>query len=308
MRVVSLLPSLTEIVCALERGDKLVGRSHECDMPRGVRGLPICTRPLLDPAARSRLIDDRVKDLVQNALSLYEVDADRLRSLEPDVVLTQDHCEVCAASTADVERALADWTGKRPALISVAPSDLRGVFDSVRTIGRALGAERRARDLIRAWTGRITDIGEQSAAVGRRPRVACIEWLDPLMSAGNWIPEMVRIAGGEPLFGESGAHSPWLEWEVLREADPDVLVVFPCGFEIPRIRSEIGALTSLPGFAELRCVRDDRAFLADGNAFFNRPGPRLIESLEILADIVHPTTFDFGHAGGGYEALETRAP
>ena len=302
MRVVSLLPSLTEIVCALERGHLLVGRSHECDEPRGVRGLPILTAPGMDPAARSAEIDGSVRGLIEQGLSLYEVDAERLRSLEPDLVLTQDQCAVCAASTADVERALAEWTGKRPALVSVSPTTLDAVFESVRTVARALGATPRANALVGSWTDRITGIGE-AAAPGPDPRVACIEWLDPLMSAGNWIPEMIRIAGGLPLFGRTGEHSPWTSLEAFADADPDRIVIFPCGFDLARTRAEIGALTARPEFAGLRAVREGHAFLVDGNAYFNRPGPRLVESLEILAEILHPDRFDFGHRGAGYEPL-----
>ncbi len=302
MRVISLLPSLTEIVCALERGDTLVGRSHECDYPRGVRRLPVCTAPSLDPNASSRGIDDRVKDLVSNALSIYEVDAEMLRRLEPDLILTQDHCEVCAASVADVERALAAWTGKRPALVSVAPASLSEIFRSVRVVGQALAAEKRADGLIQAWTDRITEIGE-AVGVSERPGVACIEWIEPLMSAGNWIPELVRIAGGRPMFGTTGSHSPWIEWEQLREADPEVLVLFPCGFDIARTRRELYPLSSLPGFEQLRAVREGRAFVADGNALFNRPGPRIVESLEVLAELIHPDRFAFGHREIHYQAL-----
>ncbi len=301
MRVVSLLPSLTEIVCALERGSTLVGRSHECDHPRGVHALPVCTSPSLDPGASSRSIDDRVKELVRNGLSIYHVDPELLRQLEPDLVLTQDHCEVCAASLDDVERALAEWTGRRPSVVSIGPATLGEVWDSVRTVASALGAERRAETLLAGWADRITEIGE-AAGRGPRPRVACLEWIDPLMSAGNWIPEMVRIAGGEPLLGTAGTDSPWIDWSELREADPDVLVLFPCGFDMERTRRELGAIDS-GRFGELRAVREGRAWIANGNALFNRPGPRLVESLEVLAEVIRADRFTFGHRETYYQAL-----
>jgi iron complex transport system substrate-binding protein len=299
LRIASLLPSATEIVYALGAGPALVARSHECDFPPGVERLPVCTSARLADGT-SREIDDRVKDLVDRGLSIYEVDAEQLRALAPSVVLTQDQCEVCAASVSDVEHALASWTGTRPRLVSLAPRTLGDVLGDVVRVGAALGLEARARACASGWTDRITAIGERSGALPR-PRVACIEWTDPPMAAGNWVPELVALAGGEPLLATAGSHSPWLEWDALREADPDVIVLMPCGFDLARTRRELAPLAARPGWSGLRAVRAGRVHGTDGNAFFSRPGPRLVESLEILAEILHPEVFDFGHRGRAHE-------
>ena len=300
-RVVSLLPSLTEIVCALGLQERLVGRSHECDHPPGIKRLPVLTRPKLDPEKSSREIDDDVVRLVREGLSVYRVEAERLRDLRPDVILTQDHCEVCAASLRDVEAAVCDWAGGRPRLVSLSPSSLGDVWGDFQRVSDALGVPDRGRALVRELTDRVTAVGEATGGLPDPPSVACIEWIDPLMAAGNWMPELVHLAGGRNLFGATGQHSPRLEWEALRAADPDLLLVLPCGFDLPRTREEMAPLARRPDWRELSAVRSGRVFLTDGNRYFNRPGPRLVESLEILAEILHPARFDFGHAGEAYE-------
>lgn len=291
MRVASLLPSLTEIACALGAQNELVARSHECDHPRGLEGLPILTHPKFEPEGTSSGIDDRVKELVSRGLSVYEVDAEALREAAPDVILTQDQCDVCAASLGDVERALESWLGTRPHIVSTAPGTLAEVWAQIPAVASALGREERGAELLASLTDRVTGIGERCGDASPKPRVACIEWLDPLMSAGNWMPELVSLAGGENLFGTAGEHSPWMAWEELRKADPDLLVVLPCGFDIARTRDEWGVLEALPGWSELGAVRTGRVFVADGNQYFNRSGPRLIDSLEILAGAFHPDRF-----------------
>lgn len=303
-RVVSLLPSTTEISCALGFREALVGRSHECDHPEGVAALPVLTEPKLDARAPSAAIDERVKQLVREGLSVYRVDAARLRELAPDVVLTQTHCEVCAASLSDVEAALREWTGARPRLVALEPATLGDVWDDLGRVAEALGAPERGRALAVGLCERLSQLGERAAQASRRPRVACIEWIDPLMAAGNWMPELVALAHAEPLFGAPGAHSPWLDWQELVRADPDAIAILPCGFDLARTRAELGPLRARPGFASLRAVRAGRVFLADGNAYFNRPGPRLVESLEILCEMLHPDRFAPHHRGAGWESLD----
>lgn len=300
-RVVSLLPSLTETVCALGLRDRLVGRSHECDHPPEVLALPVLTSPKLDVTGGSREIDDRVRALVERGLSVYEVDAEKLRELRPDVVLTQDHCAVCAASLADVEEALRSFSGASPRVVSVAPRSLGEVFDAFRTVAAALGVPERGDALVQRASERLGEIGERTGHLAPRPRAACIEWIEPLMVAGNWVPELVRVAGGEPLLARAGEPSSAIDPAALIAADPDVVVLMPCGFDIPRTRGELPRLEGLPGWRELRAVRQGHVYVVDGNAYFNRPGPRLATSVEILAEVFHPERLDFGHAGLGYE-------
>jgi iron complex transport system substrate-binding protein len=268
-----------------------------------VRRLPVCTEPKLPLEGDSRAIDDRVRDLVERGLSVYRVDASRLRELAPDLILTQDACEVCAASTKDVEEAVCAWTGASPRVVSVAPSTLGDVVGDVARVAAALGVPERGRALAGSMTERFAEIGERAAGRGARPRVGLIEWIDPLMSAGNWMPELVFLAGGTPLLGEAGAHSPWMAWEELRALEPEAIVILPCGFDIARSRRETPRLEALPGWADTPAARAGRVFVADGHRYFNRPGPRLVDSLEILAEILHPEAFAFGHRGDGYEPL-----
>lgn len=302
-RIVSLLPSLTETVCALGLRDALVGRSHECDFPAGVETLPALTEPKLDAEAPGRVIDSRVRELVERGLSVYRVDAERLRALRPDVILTQDHCEVCAASLSDVEAALAEWVGGRPRIVSVEPKTVTDVISGFGRLGEALGATKAGHALTARCLMRFEEIAGRTHGVVQRPRVACLEWIDPLMGAGNWMPELVEMAGGVALFGSAGEHSPWIEWAELREADPDVLFFLPCGFDLARTRRELADVVERPEFAEPRAVREGRVFLADGNQYFNRPGPRLVESLEILTEILHPGRFTPRHRGEGWQPL-----
>lgn len=291
-RIVSLLPSATEIVCALGFGDQLVARSHECDFPPHIAGLPALTEAKLDDSAPSGAIDDAVKALVAAGSSVYRVDAERLQRLAPDVIVTQDQCEVCAVSTGDLEQALASLIGNAPRLVSLSPNTLGDVWVTFTDVAAALGAPERGQSLATELANRITEVAERAQAQRTRPTVACIEWLDPLMAAGNWVPELVTLAGGINLLGAPGAHSPWLEAEALAEADPDVIVVMPCGFDLARTRAEFERAAREPAWQALRAVREGRVAIVDGNQYFNRPGPRLVESLEILAEILHPDEFD----------------
>jgi iron complex transport system substrate-binding protein len=285
MNVVTLLPSATEIVCALGHEASLVGRSHECDFPPSVKRLPVLTSARL-PHGSSGEIDRAVKALLEKALSVYDVDADRLAALKPDVVVTQSMCEVCAVSEEDVVHALGQLSGVAPRIVSLAPQRLDDIWQDLSRVADALGATEKAATLVKELRARIDNV---VARVGTRPRprVACIEWLDPPMGAGNWVPELVALAGGENLFGEVGAHAGWITWDDVHAARPDVVFVMPCGFDIARTRAESHLLPRFPGA---------RVFLVDGNQYFNRPGPRLVDSLELLAEALWG--LDFGRAGG----------
>jgi iron complex transport system substrate-binding protein len=302
-RIVSLLPSATEIVCALGLEKELVGRSHECDYPPAVERLPILTAPRFEPAGPSGAIDRRVREIVSAALSVYRVDAERLRSLAPDCIVTQAQCEVCAVSESDVERAVAQWTGTHPEVISLTARDLAGVWRDIERVGAALGVGARAIEVADALRARAERIRERAARAGYRPGVACIEWIDPPMVAGNWMPEMVALAGGRDLFGRPGQHSPAIAFDELCAMNPEVIVIAPCGFTIERSLSDLPRLTREPGWSELAAVSSGRVFVADGNQYFNRPGPRIAESIEILAELIHPSLFRFGHEGGGWLRL-----
>ncbi len=306
LRIVSLLPSATEIVSALGLGAHLVARSHECDWPPQVQALPVCTRPRLALDGSSAEIDRQVSDYAARALSIYELDLDILRAARPTHIVTQDQCEVCAVSLADVEAAVAGDIGSAVEIISLNPMRLGEVWASIRQTGRALGAD--ADDFCRELTGRIARIaagGMGGSSVP--PSVATIEWSDPLMAAGNWLPELVAIAGGHNLFGDSGEHSPRFEFADLQAVEPDILVFMPCGYDLRKTAEEAETLLAEPPWAALPAVRAGRAFAVDGNAYFNRPGPRLVESAEILAEICQPDIYNFGHEGTGWRRLAAAA-
>ena len=302
-RVVSLLASATEIVAALGARGLLVARSHECDFPADVAALPMVTGPKLDTSRPSGAIDRDVKALLERALAIYRVDGERLREVKPDLILTQTQCEVCAVTPADVEAALAAWTGKRPRIVALSPNALADVFTDIMRVAAAIGRPERGAVVIDRMRARMDDIAGRAEALASRPRVAAIEWIDPLMAGGNWMPELIAMAGGLSLFGIAGAHSPWMTLDSLADADPDIVLVLPCGFDIARTRAELPPLAAQPRWRSLRAVRDGRIFLCDGNQYFNRPGPRLADSLEILAEIFHPSVFAFGHEGSGWIRL-----
>ena len=301
--IVTLLASATEIVAALGLLDRLVARSHECDYPPAVRGLPVCTAPKIDVTGSSREIDRQVREVIELGLSVYRVDGEALRQLDPGLIVTQTQCEVCAVSERDLAAAVADWLDGSTQIVSLRPDSLADVWRDIERVAGAAGIANRGDALVARLTGRMAAIASKATALPDRPRVACVEWIDPLMAAGNWMPELVEMAGGINLFGEACRHSPWMTWDDLAAADPDVVVILPCGFDIPRAIAEMPALTDRPGWAGLTAVRSGRVHVADGNQYFNRPGPRLAESLEILAEILHPGAFDFGHRGTGWVRL-----
>ena len=303
MRIVTLLPSATEIVCALGFEAELVGRSHECDFPPSVARLPALTEAKFNPEGTSAEIDQRVKKIVADALSVYRVDAPKLRELRPDVIVTQSQCEVCAVSESDVEAAVAEWLGTRPRIVSLAPYALDDVFTDMQRVADSLGASARGVELVAQLRNRLVAIAGKARDASLRPTVATIEWIDPMMAAGNWMPTLVEMAGGTNLFGTAGEHSPWMKFDDLAAKDPDVILISPCGFNMDRAAKDLPALTNQLKWQQLAAVRNRRVFMADGNQYFNRPGPRIAESLEILAEIVHPELFRFGHEGSGWRRL-----
>ena len=316
-RIVTMIASATEIVCALGMESDLVPRSHECDYPHSVKRLPVCTAPRFDVHGTSLDIDQRVKSLLGEAGSIYQVDAAMLEALAPDVIITQGHCEVCAVSEKDVASALVTMASRRtPLVVSLSPSNLADVWTSIRNVASALGVESRGTEVVQRLQTRVDSIagafgrtdlqsvpagdGGRIANPSYRPAVACLEWTDPLMAAGNWVPELVQLAGGQNLFGSAGKHSPWMTWEQLCAVDPDIIIAMPCGFDLAKTRIEMASLSQRREWRDLKAVRSRQVYITDGNQYFNRPGPRLVESLEILAEVFHPPTFQFGHEGTGW--------
>jgi iron complex transport system substrate-binding protein len=296
LRIASLLPGATEIVAALGAAEELVARSHECDEPACVAGLPAITAAKLDARGSGAAIHGQVSALLEQALSIYRVDAETLRAMRPDVIVTQTQCEVCAVSIGDVERALAGWTGAAPQIVALSPMTLDDIFADIARVAAAIGRTQAGAALIATMRRRMDAIA--GVIAGRpRQRVATLEWLDPPMAGGNWMPELIAMAGGDNLFGEAGQHSPWLDWGALLAADPDVILVLPCGFSLSRALSEMPALAARPGWNQLSAVRANHVYVLDGHRHFNRPGPRLFESLEILAEILHPALFPAAHHG-----------
>jgi iron complex transport system substrate-binding protein len=291
LRIVTLLASGTEIAHALGLGKYQVGRSHECDFPIKVQDLPICTRPGFAIGGSSADIDRQVKATLEAAASLYEVLPGTLDSLQPTHMITQTQCKVCAVSVDDVARALSESLAARPAVVALEPNSLADIWADIRRVAHACGIDADAETLVSSLQRRMHTIAEIAAQAHRRPTVACTEWHEPLMAAGNWVPELVAVTGGENLFGIAGEHSPWMTWEQLVLADPDVLITMPCGFDLSRTRKEMHWLTARLEWHQLRAVRQGRVFLADGNQYLNRPGPRIVESLQILAEILHPELF-----------------
>ena len=299
MRIVSLLASATEMVAALGCLDQLVGRSHECDYPPEVQSLPVVSRVQINVDTSSAEIDAQVKQLAREttrpadpalkALSIYAIDVQQLEALRPDVIFTQTQCEVCAVSERDVMQAVAQLTGLQPRIVSLAPYRLSDVWQDVLRVGQTLNRSGKAEVLISGYKKRLEHLKHIVAQSEMKPRVTVLEWLDPLMAAGNWTPELVDYAGGENVFGEVGAHSPWLSWEELHAADPDVLVLSPCGFTLERTLKDVPILQRHPLWQSLQAVQNGRVYAIDGNQYLNRSGPRLVESAELLARVIWDT-------------------
>ncbi len=299
-KIISLLPAATEIVCALGLEANLVGRSHECDFPETVKQLPVCCEANFPDGLSSAAIDVKVKEILADALSVYSVKREVVKQLAPDVVITQAQCEVCAVSLKEVEEALENYLDKEARIISLQPNSLDDIFNDIKTIADGLNATEAGNNLLEELRERVDIIRHKLKFIENKPTVACIEWLEPLMLSGNWVPDLVSIAGGTSVLTATGKHSPYVEWDDIRLQDPDILVVMPCGFPIHRTLKEIDLLLQLPGFSELKAVKNNRVYIADGNQYFNRPGPRIVDSIEILAEIINPKQFSFGYEGDGW--------
>jgi len=289
-RIVSLIASATEIIHGLGHFDAMVGCSHECDFPAGVADLPRLSRPKVDPGASSADIDRGVRELVRDGLSVYAVDVERLQQLAPDVIVTQDHCEVCAVSLSDVEDALCAIDLPDTEVVSLHPRDMSDVRADMRKVATALGDAPAGERLIAEMDERIGAVAATTAGMDR-PRVALIEWLAPPMVAGGWMPDLARAAGADPIIVTDSKHFETVDWARLAEEDPDVVAVLPCGFGLERTLEEIEDDEIRAGLNRIPAVREGRLLLLDGNAYFNRPGPRLADSTELLAAALRPELF-----------------
>ena len=297
MRIVSLIASATEIVHALGLTRFQVGRSHECDYPSEVLALPVCTSPAIAVDGSSAEIDRLVRQKVDSAISVYDVYGDVLERLAPTHIVTQIHCRVCAVSAEDVERALAGFLTSRPKLVSLNPNSLADIWSDIRHVAAACDVRSTGDDVVSELQVRMQRISDACRASRRRPTVACIEWLEPLMASGNWVPELIEMANAENLFGEAGRHSPGMTWDELVAADPEVLLITPCGFDLERTSREMYWLTNRPEWRRLRAVRSGSVFLIDGNRYMNRPGPSVVESLRMIAEILHPELIETASEG-----------
>jgi iron complex transport system substrate-binding protein len=287
VRIISLLPSATEIICQLGLADRLVGVTHECDSPECVRQLPKVTRSFIPLDASSREIDGMVRERVAGERALYSLDVAAVASLRPDLIVTQALCAVCAVAEGEVSDAVCALP-QRPQVVNLEPTNLAEVLDCLRLVAVAAGCEQRAEEEIAKLNRRVAEVVARSATVEKLPRVVILEWIDPTFSSGHWTPELVRLAGGCEMVGGEGVRSRTLDWNEIVQARPEVLVIACCGFDVERTLEELPILRGFLGWDELPCVASGRVYVVDGSAYFSRPGPRLVDSLEILAHLLHP--------------------
>jgi iron complex transport system substrate-binding protein len=291
MRICSLLPSATEIAFALGLGDEVVGVTHECDYPPEAQTRRVVVRSAIEPVRHtSAEIDRMVGERLGTNQSLYTLNLEGFRAAEPDVVITQDLCEVCALDLNEVARA-AENLPRRPKIVSLAPATLGDVLNDITTVGDAAGRKAAAAALVSDLRRRIEQVREAVARSDRKPRVACIEWTDPIYPAGHWVPEMAELAGGTDGLGNKGAPAERVAWETIRAYAPEVIILMPCGFGVERAAEEASSLVGHDGWSDLPAARSRRVFAVNGSAYFNRPGPRLVDGIEILAALIHPEIF-----------------
>ena len=295
MRIASLLASATEILYGLGLGEHVVAISHECDYPLEALTKPRITRSNIDAAASSTAIDEQVRTDMSAGLPLYELDLDQLAELSPDLIVTQAQCDVCAIRYEDVVAAVKKNPSlNRAQIVALNPRRLTDIFDDIRRVGQASGAQTEADQWIKSLTDRVESIGHVTKTISpsQRPRTLCVEWAEPLMAAANWTPELIDLAGGQCELTRAGEHSTITKWEVVTAFDPEVIVVMPCGFDRGRSISEGALLTKQAAWNNLSAVRNSRVFAVDGNAYFNRSGPRIVDSLEILAGLIQADHFN----------------
>ncbi len=290
MKIYSFIPSATEMLYALGLGDQLCGVTHECDHPPAARGKPVAIRSLRDTSRMSqREIDEMVVESMSHGHGLYTIDKAMLRENPPDVVITQELCDVCSVSLREVLSTISDLS-ESCQVVSLRPRGLGGVLEDIVTVGKACGAEPAAEGLVRSLEVRIRRVRERAEGLPR-PRVFCVEWFDPVFASGHWVPEMVGIAGGKDSLGQAGRDSRKIPWELVVAYDPEVLVLMPCGFDVGRTAEDVPLLSKNEGWRSIAAVRAGAVYATDGSAYFSRPGPRLVDGLELLSRMIHPETF-----------------
>ena len=307
LKICSLLPSATEIVFALGRGDHLVAVTHECDFPPEAARLPVITRSTLEHRTHgSREIHNHISSAMHAGSSVYLLDQDLLERLNPDLILTQELCDVCAVSYEVVERAVHRLEGQR-VILSLEPTSLGGILEAVEQVGEATGAQERALAVVHELQQRIDQIATRAQTASGEPRVFAMEWLDPPFTAGHWVPEMIRLAGGRDELAQEGCPSSQINWSRIADHDPEIIVLMPCGFTLERTSEEFARVTLPDEWRGLSAVRSRQVYAVNGSAYFNRPGPRIVEGLEILAEIMHPELFPRTMARGAWQRLEVDA-
>ena len=302
-RIVSFLPSATEMACALGLSDQLLGVTHECDYPPQIKNKPIVVRNALPLENMSQAeIDVAVTQRLRNGQNLYRVDEMLMQDIAPDLILTQDLCQVCAPSGNEISELLKSLRTK-PQILWLTPKSLEQIFDNLRDLGAATGRSEIAETLIAEGRARLAKIDAATRALVSRPRVFCMEWMDPVYCCGHWVPEMVRIAGGFDKLGREGADSVRIQWNDVLQWKPEVLIVMPCGFGLEKAVDEARLLTGYPGWEDLPAVRNGRVYAVDANSYFARPGPRIVEGTELLAHLLHPGLFEWRGPAGAFRRL-----
>jgi iron complex transport system substrate-binding protein len=303
LRIVSFLPSATEMVCALGLADQLVGITHECDYPPRITAKPVVVRNAL-PLDRMTLpqIDQAVSERIRSGASLYQVDEARLRQLAPNLILTQDLCQVCAPSGNEVAQVLKTLASK-PQILWLTPKSLAGIEDNLRDIGKATSRSSQAEEVIAAGRARLERVAAQAARALTRPRVFCIEWVEPVYCSGHWVPEMVELAGGTDTLSRKGTDSVRVAWEQVLDWAPEVLVISPCGFNLGRAVEQASQLRTRPGWDDLPAVRQNRVYAVDANSYFARPGPRIVDGVELLAHLIHPELCQWARPNAAFRTV-----
>ena len=304
-RIISLLPSCTEIICMLGYRENIVGISHECDYPNSISGLTVLTKARFSQEGNSNGINQSVSDLLQKGLSVYDVDASLLKNLSPDIIVTQAQCEACAVSLDQVKEIVSNWTRTKNEIISLEPKNLDEVWHSFDIVANAMDAPESSAILRTKINERFNLLRDKLDGTEQKPTILCIEWIEPIMVAANWVPELVDLAGGKNVMSVSGTNSNFCSWNEIQKKNPDIIIMMPCGFGIKRTREDIHYLQKKEGWQELRAVKENRVYVVDGNQYFNRPGPRLVDSAEILAEIINPNFFERKYSENAWIAINS---